>query len=437
MLLCLYHQNPSLLRAPAKKVTPPGLWKPQRYDDKMPLTRHLYELDEVVSGLQVCLRNRYGRAVFWLWELVVSDEAELALNTIRDIWLRIGGGYDPAIASMNPTTPEEWIALVLRVMEASKATGSCTAEKLLAKTATATERRMVTPPPKTLRAAHRRRERSAAFVASLDPAETLDHAADWWICLDASCRQSAISDAIWLLQAVQNPLSADAIWSALRVASRGGPATATAIQTLQAAASPHPTSQILHQTAAILLLCCRTNQRNETMLVTPIVLVGHYIRGWTSWTDVVGRRAARIHEIPTEALHVGTTRGSLDARFTNVPDLREPVPILNEGCRWWRNTIRSAGAVEDTDTDTLYFPDDDAYEAFMDTYFPDDIPDEWSLQEQQKSHGRGCASKAPPAPVSIPIREEIHEHIDWMIGIGISKGKRAPAVAGASSRRFQ
>jgi hypothetical protein len=403
----------------------------------MPLTRHLYELDEVVSALQVCLRNRYGRAVFWLWELIASDETDLALTTIRDIWLRIGGGYDPTIASMSPKTPEDWIALVLRVMEASKAASSCTAEKLLAKTATATERRMVTPPPRNSRAASRRRERSATFVASLDPAETLDHdhAADWWICLDASCRQGAISDAVWLLQAVQSPLSADAIWSALRIASRGGPATAAAIQTLQDAATPHPTSQILHQTAAILLLCCRTGPRNETMLVTPTVHVGHYMRDWTAWTAVIGRRAARIHAIPAEALHSGTTRGALDARFTNVPDLREPVPILTEGCRWWCKTVRAAGAVEDKDMDTLYFPDDDVYEAFMDTYFPDDIPDEWSLQEQQKSHGRGCASTAPPAPAAIPIREEVHEHIDWMIGIGISKGRRA--VAGASSRRFQ
>jgi hypothetical protein len=32
---------------------------------------------------------------------------------------------------------------------------------------------------------------------------------------------------------------------------------------------------------------------------------------------------------------------------------------------------------------------DDAKEAFYSTYFPDDIPDEWSLADQKKSHGAG------------------------------------------------
>jgi hypothetical protein len=33
---------------------------------------------------------------------------------------------------------------------------------------------------------------------------------------------------------------------------------------------------------------------------------------------------------------------------------------------------------------------DDQKEHFYDTYFPDDIPDEWSKEERGKSHGYGC-----------------------------------------------
>ena len=32
---------------------------------------------------------------------------------------------------------------------------------------------------------------------------------------------------------------------------------------------------------------------------------------------------------------------------------------------------------------------DEHKEAFYDTYFPDDIPDEWSLESREMSHGRG------------------------------------------------
>jgi hypothetical protein len=406
----------------------------------MPLTRHLYELDEVVSALQLCLRSWYGRAVFWTWELVVSDEADLALTTIRDIWLRTGGGYDPTIASMNPNTPEEWISLVLRVIEASKATGTYNAETLLTKTANITERRRTAPPPQSVRAANRRKERSTAFLASLDPAESIDHndATQWWISLDSACRQGATQDAIWLLQAVQQLLSADAIWSALGIASRGGLATGNAIRLLQAAATPHPVSQILHQIAATMLLCCPTSKRESMLSPLSQPGVGHYVRDWTSWASLVGRRAARIHAIPTDALHSQTARGSIEYKFTNVPDLREPLPLLVEGCKWWRTAIKAAGAIEDPDTDTLMFPNDDVYEDFMDTYFPDDIPDEWSLQEQQKSHGRGSLEKASKAPAPIPIREEVLEHRDWIQGIAVSKGRRHRLPAfGASSLRSQ
>jgi hypothetical protein len=43
----------------------------------MPLTRHLYELDEVTSALQTCLRKGWPRAHYWLWELLQSDEHDV------------------------------------------------------------------------------------------------------------------------------------------------------------------------------------------------------------------------------------------------------------------------------------------------------------------------------------------------------------------------
>ena len=43
------------------------------------------------------------------------------------------------------------------------------------------------------------------------------------------------------------------------------------------------------------------------------------------------------------------------------------------------------------------FTTDSEKEDFYDTYFPKDIPDEWSLKEKQKSHGPGvdCSGGAP------------------------------------------
>jgi hypothetical protein len=58
------------------------------------------------------------------------------------------------------------------------------------------------------------------------------------------------------------------------------------------------------------------------------------------------------------------------------------------------------GATYDPDSDRVLFPSDDALEYFYLSYFPDDIPDEWSAEDQQKSHGVGCAETAPPAPLA-------------------------------------
>jgi hypothetical protein len=51
-----------------------------------------------------------------------------------------------------------------------------------------------------------------------------------------------------------------------------------------------------------------------------------------------------------------------------------------EGCPFWTRVIE----------EEVPWLDDDRKEAFYDLYFPDDIPDEWSRQDQEKSHGFGC-----------------------------------------------
>jgi hypothetical protein len=50
------------------------------------------------------------------------------------------------------------------------------------------------------------------------------------------------------------------------------------------------------------------------------------------------------------------------------------------GCPFWERVIQ-----EETPEAS-----EDHFQQFYATYFPDDIPDEWSLEDQQKSHGHGA-----------------------------------------------
>jgi len=372
----------------------------------MPLTRNLYEMDEVVAALQLCLRNGWSRALFWLWELVVSEEEELAAATLTDCWLRWGGGHDAALLSLT-----DWPERCIRVSDAIKAAGSLTAERFLALTATMPVRPSVTPRPRSTTAAERRKRRSTAFVATLDPGEPIstEESANFWISFDSACRQGSRTDAFWLLQAC--PLSTDALWSALTFATRGP--TKEAITLLHHKAKDKAGSDhLLYQAAATLVLCIPTADRQ----VIACKLTREKEQ-WSTWP--CGRRSARQHAIPNEALHQGTVRGSLSQKYTNIGDVRDPVPILSEGCAYWRRVLAAAGIESDEETGAICFPDDHTLEAFHDRYFPDDIPDEWSKQDQEKSHGRGCQESAPPAPYPLSFREESVDQRAWNLGIHV------------------
>ena len=68
-------------------------------------------------------------------------------------------------------------------------------------------------------------------------------------------------------------------------------------------------------------------------------------------------------------------------------------PLLvaaDDACAFWRRATLGVRI----DGDSLVFPSDDACEEFFCTYFPNDIPDEWSVKERAKSHGL----PAPPQP---------------------------------------
>jgi len=384
----------------------------------MPLTRNLYELDEVISALQLCLLKGWCRALFWLYELVVSKEEMLAQQTLMTVWLRAGGGYDPFLFQ-----DPRWPARGQRVLAAIKTARSLNAVRFLERTATLQHRPAVTPLAATPAIEKRRNERAAAFVASLTPDEMIDpsDAAHWWISLDSACRQHSRTDAIWLLQAAQPILSADAIWSALVLAGRGSPLTHKAIACLHEQ-SAVPVHQVLAQTNALLILCTPTKERESTMFVKPADLPSNYNRDWVTWMAATGRRAARIQEIPTEALHSETTRGSMPFKYTNIGDVRDPVALLSEGCCFWQETLQAAGITVEEDTGAIQFPDDDVLELFYEHYFPDDIPDEWSTADQQKSHGRGCQEKAAPSLLpELAIREERVSGSAWNIGIHVRK----------------
>ena len=284
----------------------------------MPLTRNLYELDEVISALQLCLHEGDDQALFWLWELVVSKEETAALGAVEEAVIRLG---DPRLL-IGPNT--DWIRLYVSIRNTKDSVTS-----LLAR---------ATQPSKRL-----------GFAAGLK---------------DAFRRKNKVA-AAWYIKEAQGVVPTDEIWSALTGVKMNG-------------------TSMIYQVAAATVLCDRPERP------PPI----EKAKGrWDSWTAAIGRRKARAFAIPERALHAGTTRGQLPAKYTNIADIREPVGLLSEGCKFWQEALAAMGITEDEETNAVCFPDDDVLERFHEKYFPDDIPDEWSAADQQKSHGRGVLEK--------------------------------------------
>lgn len=98
------------------------------------------------------------------------------------------------------------------------------------------------------------------------------------------------------------------------------------------------------------------------------------------WKRQEGRRARREYTIPTSCIAWITERGSVTYKKHTLGELRKInlETLRNRACPFWQE------AVADVHDD-----DDDAVETFWDTHFLDDRPDEWSLEDQKKSHGPG------------------------------------------------
>jgi hypothetical protein len=88
-------------------------------------------------------------------------------------------------------------------------------------------------------------------------------------------------------------------------------------------------------------------------------------------------RYRRIFEIPYECLYFFTKRGSLRINETTESDLIYRLEEKIVDSKFWSSLPIGP------------YSDDILREEFYAHYFPTDIPDEWSSQDRQKSHGTG------------------------------------------------
>jgi len=302
------------------------------------LTRNLYRLDEVKAALSWCIKSRRDKEVtFWTQELIDSELYEDLFDTLKSTWLWLYGlqavdwylQFSAMMESPEPVTEEEMIGFACSLALCKK---DASVLALLAYGL----------------ADIKEPDRVSPIVIKSKTQSDLE------LAFLRACKHGKARLAFDL---------ARPLWS-----------DRNRMDILLKAARQHPFLDTVkkdswaERAAAIGFVCITEKTKPITMKVPDSI---HPLLD--EWSQLKGR-ARRVYAIPYECLYFITRRG----RQKNTISSRKEGWVTSleslRGCPFWNEALETV-------------MDDESKEKFYETYFPDDIPDEWSLEDQQKSHG--------------------------------------------------
>ena len=309
------------------------------------LSRHFYRLDEVRVALAYSIiRGRTVEAAFWCQELIESEVLQEAWATVLETWLWHALVIDPAFLTDVFTSPEVFQRTEALHTAIYRLTMVCREQRdnslwallVIGSQQGLPDRLCTRLPPSD----HDSTALEQYLAGSLYQGKALGA---WWATTNLGLEEAQRFLKPSSLPAILVSLQLDGEeWRPICVCAR-----------------------ILHQVAT-----ASTGSIPSAPWTLPADLVEHLHR----WSLQVGRRSRRLYPIPKECLYGQTERGILPVNQTTAAELRDIEPALSLS-PFWRSRFRTG--------------DDGAIEAFYAAYFPDDIPDEWSLKDQEKSHGSG------------------------------------------------
>jgi hypothetical protein len=343
------------------------------------LTRHLYRYDEVRAALLWCIfQRRLTDGMFWVQELLDSECYTELYQVLFEGWLwsvgisRLEWFRQFWILFQKDTVDEEELVLLANTLLRLPMRDSTVFHLLLRGPTSQWER--LPPTPKT-----------DAFLSTIKDIADTPAKQDLLRCF----RLGKVVNA-WLLacQLFQEETE-ERVWdflSRIELRTIGSPSTRqcfeafyTGIDTLF---PEDQTIRLAGRAVAIAHLCLSPSLQNKSNYNLPLMPLDSYTESsLKEWRELTGRRKRRVLSPPSECLGWITSRGCNPYTKTTIKEVRTfTIDVLREkGCSFWQTRL------DESDP----WKDDDAFEEFWDTYFPDDIPDEWSLADQTKSHGPG------------------------------------------------
>jgi len=330
----------------------------------MPLTRHFYSTDEVQSALYYSASRRDTKETeFWCRELILSGYTSEAISTLFESWLWQRGPFclrwllDAQALTSDHVSQEDILRSAVTLSSYTEWDNSLWS---ILNSAVPDRVTYKTPPVPAAnekvqylyRAMYQGKAKSAWWMAQqIDglPKVLRCYANAMWVeCL--ACMD--------ILEHYENLLG---------YCSRE--------------------YDVVIRCCMVLMLCLSPAKKESTFRTVKASL--------SVFTE--GRKASRIYSIPAYALY-GTARGRMSWSQENTVELNH-VEKYMRGCPFWDEVIgnyKRNGA----------WVSEDAEEAFYEEYFPDDIPDEWTKADKERSHGKGLLK--PEETMTLAKYAKIH-----------------------------
>jgi len=339
------------------------------------LTRHLYRYDEVRVALLWCIvTKRITEGLFWSEELMSSGCYTELFQVLFEGWLwsvgisRLEWFRQFWILFEKPDVDEDELRLLVNSLLRLPCRDSTTIHLLFRGPCQTIERLPPTP-------------KSDAFLTLLDATPLQQMLVRYF-------RLGKVTSA-WILSRQLFHEGEDAWWDFLgryELISQGSPSARQCFEKFRCVSDslfPDDESiRIACQATTIAFLCLSSSLQTKSIYVLPESHIDSYTASYLKeWKSLEGRRGRRVYAPPSECLSWMTSRGSNPYTKTTLKEVRNlSIDVLREkGCPFWQEVLDAKNP----------WQNDDAFEDFWDTYFPDDIPDEWSSDDQKKSHGSG------------------------------------------------
>jgi len=351
----------------------------------MPLSRHFYSVDEVHAALTyTSYRVEYQQTLFWCKELLSSGYVSETISTLFEAWLWQRGichlsWFVHAWNTLKGDEVTEDVILLSAYQLSSCTKRDSSLWRILVSTVSMTD----APPDyitvkscDLLNGLLSNDSKELYFMRALYQGKAV---AAWWIS------RYMAEDRVWYLLS----------WFVETITVEHQTEYRTCLEAMQSyellLGYRSAEYDVVMRCFAVISLCAYRGLKGFKEL--PSEIDARYHSTLDKWAAMEGRMARRVYSIPSACLY-GIVR---------VPNGLYDVESGIVGCPFWDTALEdySRGTVHGK----IQWVSDDAMEAFYDTYFPDDIPDEWTKSEKEKSHSM---IESSPCVVSLKKYAELY-----------------------------